>query len=250
MFIARALIVVVAAAQIGCAATEVQPPTPARLVVGENSLEKSIDFPNVPGDLAVIVYCEAQVSSQGRLERNFCFRSENVDQAFRDAIDTTAESAKSTPAVVSGKPYRVRLWYRVAFVRKDDRSIVRVYPNWGRDFDKYGNDYEGPQRTTRQTKPRACSTRRTFEVSAIDSFRFGFEDPSIILIASLSIDADGKPASDVVFESAGNIESSKCRSSLADSLKNAEYIPGHHNGISVETTYVLPVGDYRDMEFR
>jgi hypothetical protein len=76
------------------------------------------------------------------------------------------------------------------------------------------------------------------------------EKPSMFLIASLSIDADGKPASEVVFESAGNVEDSRCRSSVGDRLKNAEYIPGHHNGIPVETTYVLPVGDYRDMEFR
>jgi len=250
MLITRVLIIVVASAKIGFAATEVQPPTLAQLVSGEDSMEKQIVFPNVPGDLAVVIYCRALVSSHGQLERNFCFRSESADQVFRDAIDTAAKSAKSTPAVVSGKPHNVSLWYRVAFVRKDDRSIVRVYPNWGRDLDKYGNDYDGPQRTTRLQLPRSCSTRGVFEVGAIDSFGFGFEEPSMFLIASLSIDADGKPAGEVVFESAGNLEDSRCRSSISDRLKNAEYIPGHHNGHPVETTYVLPVGKYSDMEFR
>ena len=250
VFIVRALIIVVAATQIGLAVTEVQPPTPARLVKGEESLEKLIVFPNVPGDLILNVYCRAQVSSQGQMERNLCFRSEHVDQAFRDAIDVAAKSAKSTPAVVSGELHRVTLWYRVVFARKDDRSIVRVYPNWGRDFDKYGNDYEGPQRTTRMTTPRNCITRGIFEVSAADSIRLGFEKPSILLIASLSIDADGKPAGKVDFESAGNLDDSRCRSSIGDRLKNAEYIPGHHNGNPVETTYVLPVGSDRLFEFR
>jgi len=250
MFVARVLIIVIAATQIGFAATEVQPPTPARLVKGEESLEKLIVFPNDPGDLIVNVYCKAQVSSQGQMERNFCFRSERVEQAYRDAVDTAAKSAKLTPAVISGGPYRVTLWYRVVFARKDDRSIIRVYPNWGRDLDKYGNDYESPQRTTHFTYPRTCRTRSIFEVSPAESFRFGFEKPSILLIASLSIDADGKPVGKVAFESAGNLDDSRCRSSIGDRLKNAEYIPGHHNGNPVETTYILPLGDYRDMEFR
>jgi hypothetical protein len=248
MFLARTLIIVIATTQIGFAATEVRSPTLARLISGEESLEELIVFPNVPGDLIVNVYCTGQVSSQGKMKRNLCFRSEHVDQAFRDAIDAAAKSAKSTPAVVSGELYRVTLWYRVVFARKDDRSIVRVHPNWGRDFDKYGNDYEGPQRITRMTNPRFCT--RMINIDAADSVRFGFEKPSIFFVASLSIDAGGKPASEVAFESAGNLELSHCRSSVRDRLRNAEYIPGHHNGNPVETTYVLPLGNYRDMEFR
>jgi len=250
MFIARVLILVAATTQIGFAATELQPPTPARLVKGEDTLEKLIVFPDVPGDLSVNIYCKAQISTQGRMERNFCFRSEDVDQAFRDAVDTAAKSAKSIPAVISNGPFRVTLWYRVVFARKGDRSIVRVYANWGRDHDKYGNDYEAPQRTTRITYPNSCRTSGVFEVSPADSFGFGFEKPSILLIASLSIDAEGKPVGEVNFESAGNLEDYRCRSSIGDRLKSAEYIPGYHNGYPVEATYVFPFGDYRDMEFR
>lgn len=250
MFLARSLFLVVAATQLCFAETQAHASTPARFVEGEESLENLVAFPDVPGNLTLNVYCRAVIGPKGQMKQNFCFRSEKVDQAFRDAIDTAAKSAKLLPAIVSGEPHRVIFWYRVMFVRVDGKSMIRVFPNWARDIDKYGNDYEGPQRVSRLMLPRACSTRGLVTMDAADSLRSKFENPSVFLIATLTIDASGEPLDDVVFESTSNVEDSRCRSRIREELERADYIPGYRNGEPVEATFVQPVGSYEDMEFR
>jgi hypothetical protein len=250
MFIARVLILVAATTQIGFAATETHPQSLARFVTGEQSLEELIVFPDVPGDFIVHVYCRAIVSSQGQMERNFCFRSEQVEQVFRDAIDAAAKSAEVIPAELSGESQRVSLWYRVVFAKKDSKSIVRVYPNWGRDFDKYGHDYEAPQRITHGIYPSACRLSSIHGISSLESRRLRNSKLFLFFIASLTIDVDGKPTGEVVIESFGNFDPPLCRSRYERRLKSGKYIPGHQNGQPVEATYVVAVGNYKDMKFR
>lgn len=246
----KSLIMVVTATQLCFAVTQAHAATPARFADGEESLENLIAFPDVPGDVSADVYCRAVISTDGEMNQNFCFRSENVDQAFRDAIDDAARSARLSPAVVSGEPHRVIFSYRVVFVRAADRSLIRVFPNWARDTDKYGNDYDGPQRLSRLMRPRTCSTRGVVSMSSADSFRANFDEPSISLIATLTIDARGEPMDDVAFESASNADDSSCRSSVTERLAEADYIPGYHNGEPVDATFVQTIGDREDMEFR
>jgi len=250
MFIARVLILVAATTQIGFAATETHPQSPARFVTGEQSLEELIVFPDVPGDIIVQVSCVANVSSLGEVERNFCFRSEHVEQVFRDAIDAAAKSAEVIPAEVSGESQWPSLWYRVVFAKKDSESVVRVYPNWGRDFDKYGHEYEAPQLITHWTYPPECRVPRIYGTNALESRRLRNSKLFVFFIASLTIDVDGKPTGEVEIESFGNFDLPLCRSGYERRLKNAKYIPGHQNGQTVEATYLVAVGNYTEMKFR
>ena len=252
MFHSKSLIMVVTATQLCFAATrgEASTPTPARFVEGEESLENLVAFPDVTGDVSANVYCRAVISTDGEMKQNFCFRSANVDQAFHDSIDDAARSAKLSPAVVSGEPRRVIFSYRVVFVRADDRSLIRVFPNWARDTDKYGDEYDGPQRLSRLMRPRTCITRGVVSMNSAESFRASFDEPSVSLIATLTIDASGEPMDDVAFESASNVDNASCRSSVTARLADADYIPGHHNGEPVDATFVQTIGDREDMEFR
>ena len=250
MLLVRSLIPAIIAAQFCFAATQAHAATPARFSADEASLENLLLFPDVSADVTAEVYCRAVISVDGEMRQNFCFRSESVDQEFRDAIDTAAESARLSPAVVSDEPRRVIYWYRVVFVRAGERSLIRVFPNWGRDTEKYGNEYIGPQRVSRLMLPRSCSTRGAVTINPADSVRSNFDDFSISLVATLTIDASGAPVDDIAFESASSVDDARCRTSIRDLLKRSEYIPGYHNGEPVDATYVQPVGVFEDMEFR
>lgn len=250
VFHSKSLIMVVTATQFCFAVTHANASTPARFAEGGESLENLIAFPDVPGDVGADVYCRAVISTDGEMKQNFCFRSANVDQAFRDSIDDAARSARLSPAVVSGEPHRVIFSYRVVFVRADDRSLIRVFPNWARDTDKYGNEYDGPQRLSRLMRPRTCITRGVVSMNSTESLRASFDEPSVSLIATLTIDASGEPMDDVAFESASNVDDASCRSSVTDRLADADYISGHHNGEPVDATFVQTIGDREDMEFQ
>lgn len=250
MFVARPLTYVLAATLLCFAATQAHASTPARFVEGEGSLESLLVFPDVQGDVTADVYCRAAVSPDGKLRRNYCFRSASVDEVFHDAIETAAQSARLIPAVVAGEPHRVFISYRVVFVRSGDRSLIRVFPNWARDTEEYGRDYIGPQRVSRLMRPDACITQNIRSVSSADSVRAGFDDISISLVATLTIDVNGEPLDDIAFESSSTVDDTRCRASVVDKMAEAEYIPAYHNGEPVEAAYVQTIGSREDMEFR
>ena len=87
-------------------------------------------------------------------------------------------------------------------------------------------------------------------MNSADSIRANFNDPTISLIATLTIDANGEPGNDVAFESASSVDDSVCRLRVEERLAEADYIPGHHNGQPVDAKFVQPIGDREDMEFR
>ena len=102
---------------------ESSPPTLARFVDGDQSLQKLIEFPDVDDNVLTIVYCLAHVQKNGEIVRNHCFPSETVDPSLPDAIDTAAKLARASPATVGNKLRSVRLYYRVVFINKDGMTI-------------------------------------------------------------------------------------------------------------------------------
>ena len=112
------------------AASGVYAAMPARFDGGVESFAESIVFPEVPGVYVANVYCKAIITPRGRMTRNFCVRSENVDQAFHDAIDKAATAARLVPALVSPAPNRKIFSYRVTFARHEGTAQIRVFPNW------------------------------------------------------------------------------------------------------------------------
>lgn len=207
-----------------CATSFPPPPaTLARFVDGDRSLQNLIAFPDVPGDVNAELYCVLGVSMQGTLAGNRCFSSAKVDQAFYRSIYAAAKAAKAIPATAAGKRHFVHLYYRVSFVRQSDASEISVYLNWGLDVDKYGPDYDAPQRYSYYHYPRACPQ---------------FSNNSFRGTAAVVIDADGMPKSEVVIDLMSPTPTERCTDRIEYITEHAKYIPGQHEGRSVEATFV------------
>ena len=240
----RSLIVLVVTMKIALATTATSSSTPARFVDGDRSLRNMISFPDIPGDVMVIVYCVATIDRTGFMRENTCFESANVDEVFRDAITKVARSSEVTPAVVSGEPLRTYLWYRVAFVQRDGQNAIGVFPNWGHNAAEYGNDYEGPQRVTRNRYPSACRTPDdvgdTYQTNVLakrDAYSF-------TALSSVTIGTDGKARSDVEVDATDFRGLKRCVDRITDILQHADYIPARHDGKEVEATYMETWGNY------
>ena len=197
------------------------PPTLARFVDGDDSLQKLIEFPVVDDDVAMIVFCLARVRKSGDIVRNHCFPSENVDQSFRDAIDTAVKSARASPATVDSKARSVRLYYHVNFFQKDGATEVGVHSNWGVDVDKYGLSYEAPQRYTDAIFPQFCSF-------------MDIESGHVAMV----IGTDGTVKGDVALELGDGNDVNRCENSIKNTYRNFKYIPGHQDGRPIEATFV------------
>lgn len=240
----RGLIVLIVTMKIALATTVTSYSTPARFVDGDRSLRNMISFPDVPGDVLVIVYCVATIDRTGFMRDNTCFESENVDDVFREAITKVARSSEVTPALISDEPLRTDLWYRVAFVQRGGQNAIGVFPNWGHNTAEYGNDYEGPQRATRSRYPSACRTPDdkgdTYQTNALAKR----ESYSFTALSSVTIGIDGKARSDVEVDATDFRGLKRCVDRITDILEGADYIPARHDGEPVEATYMETWGNY------
>jgi hypothetical protein len=204
----------------------------AKFSEGEHSLQNLIKFPDVEGDVSVAVYCFADILGSGGIEWTHCFESKSVDQAFIDVIEIAIKDAEATAALVGGKKYSVKLYYRVVFIRQGGESQIGVFPNWGHDVDKYGLGYHAPQWYDNKLAPNNC-----WDMSG--RFR---------AFSTMLVGTDGVAKSDVSFDrSAVNIKDKDCAGSLAALLKRSEYIPGEYEGRTVDATIVLAFGDWKNM---
>jgi hypothetical protein len=199
------------------------PPTLARFVDGDQSLQKLIEFPNVDGDVSITVFCELTVIASGELRDNFCYQTERGDRPFRIAVDAAVRLAKASPAVADGKSQTVKFHYRIVFYRKSGVTKLGVYSNWGDDVDKHGIDYEAPQRYSYDQIPDAC--RRAL---SRDSVR-----------VSMLVGTDGALTGEVVFAPKldRTMRNQRCAIAFKDIHKKAKYIPGHNGQTSIEATY-------------
>ena len=218
------MILSVALFLINNAIADASSPTLARFIDGEHSLQNLIEFPDVEGDVSLILNCELSVYPSGGITRNRCFPSEGVDPSFRKAVSAAAKLARASPAIVDGKARPVHLYYRVLFFQKDGTAEVGVFSNWGHDVDKYGISYEAPQRYSHYRMPNKC--------------RYLLR--GALLLSTVLIGKDGTLTSDVVFvpQLDRTPDQRKCANGIKALLEKAKYIPGHYAGTPVEATFV------------
>lgn len=121
--------------------------TPARLTLGEESIEELIE---VPDDMPLGRYkvrCEGMVLPNGEAGQFNCY-SDQVHALLIEATARAVREAKFTPATVNGKKLGVYMSLMVIIqITKDkDDPLVLAVPNNGADADRYGLFYSAPQR--------------------------------------------------------------------------------------------------------
>lgn len=223
----RTLISLIALTLSGATFAEQSTRTPAGFDDGELSLAHRIRFPDVEDDVTKTAFCEVVVEDNGRLYGNNCRITGSKNKLFYYAIrDATRRSMRAVPAIVNGKPRSALFHYQVLFVREDGRDSIRIFPNWGYASKTYGPEYHAPQRLL---EPRRWSC---------GGERFG-------ALATNRINEAGASVGKVSFRlSVGLTPSPHCISMIRDTHEKAEYVPAHHNGKPVESTYVELWGDF------
>lgn len=199
---------------------------PARFKNGLEAAAAEIEFPDYRKDIALYINCAASLDEFGQVERHYCLDySGSVDDRFRDRVDRFIRTTAISPAVVDGQPVPVELYFRVYFGRRGDLYAVGVLPNWGDDAEKYGVEYEAPQRYDLEPMSHAC---------AIDGG-----------MARITVDADGHAKGEASLIMSYGIPErySECEHWFSRSVANGSYIPAMQDGKPVPATYVEVTGD-------
>jgi hypothetical protein len=194
---------------------------PARFVGGLDAASEKVRFPDYKHDVMVYINCAAKLSADGEIERYFCLDYYGVaDTKFRKAAEEFISNAEFSPAQVNGEPKAVEVYFRVFFGRKGELYAAGVLPNWGDDVDKYGTEYETPQRYNEDPPAPKCG--------------------SVAGISRVKVTANGEATGEVdLIMSYGVPEHySSCETWMTQVVRDGRYIPAHNEGKAVTATYV------------
>lgn len=203
--------------------------TPARLETGEDSLESLIEFPELKGDTAALIRCQAIVEEDGNLDENGCIVEEAADQLFLKPIIDAAEDARALPAVADGDEKSIYLQYRVEFVQKGSERTINVYPNPGvqENIDAYGQDHVAAQRVIGE---------EIWQDECPENARY-------LVWLKAHVAPDGQPSSFSLTHGGGLNPTPRCQQAILDTVAGSLFFPALSDGEPVPSTYVEPFGN-------
>lgn len=194
--------------------------SPARFTDSKYSLQNKIKFPQVDGDISILVVCDAELSRSGRFRLTVCFSERDNQQivAFEKAVHRAAKFSRIQSAKINGRGKKVWFQYSVEFIKTGDRKSVNVYANHGHDSHRYGKEYTSAQRYKEGSRSYflGCIWKTNVWVKAI-------------------IDEKGIPTSSEII---GGNGTKQCKKSLKKSILKGEYIPATFNSKPVPSVYV------------
>lgn len=204
---------------------------PASFAVEEEKrlFESLLEFPDVSGDVSIMMMCASQVTTSGKMTETGCFVRNNIEAIFGKSIQAAAKKARVTPAIINGKKYMVYLQFRVEFIKEGDSKRVHIWPNPGdaENIEAYGNEYIAAQRVIgKESWMKVCPARAQFS-----------------LTARSHVNAEGK-ASDVSLQYGhGIVPTGNCQQAIIDTIVQSLFTPAMADGEPVPSAFVEPFGN-------
>ncbi len=97
-------------------ASDEDPPvfTPAHFYsAGEFAFQKIIRFPEISGDVPILLRCSGFVSRRGTFAEHSCFPLTEIEREYAKYVDTAANKARLKAATVNGKTKWIWFQYLV-----------------------------------------------------------------------------------------------------------------------------------------
>lgn len=174
-----------------------------------------------PDAAAILVNCRVAYGISNN-NRSRCYLAEpSHRKRFISEVERIADKAKIDWAEVAGNVERTTIYFRVLLTRDGDHSQINYFENWGHDADKYGYEYQAPQRLL--LYPRG-------------PVKNGCRGQNLIYVVNVGI--DGKATGDVNFDKVKGEITFECKEYIRQRVTEFIFIPGRHNGKIIEAHYV------------
>ncbi len=204
---------------------------PARLVVGENSIEELLRLPESLEAGRYAVHCEAHILRTGHAVRPYCYTmAEPVPANLVRAVIKAAKRARYVPAVRAGEPIEVYVLLMVLIDSTLGEPMILAVPNNGVQRKKFGLLYSSPQRLIRNAR-RAASRPILRDIPS--------GRPHLLIWSQFQVDELGN----VLDFRLEEIHGARPRAiQLSDyDASNEKFVPGYHEGRPVAMLFVEPI---------
>lgn len=205
---------------------------PANFDVAEakQRMDRLVLFPEVKGNVSVMLTCFSQVQSSGKMEKTGCFTKDQYDQPYAMAVNKAAKKARMNPALIGGKAKRIYLQFRVEFIAEGDEKNIYFHmnPGYQENIDAYGYQHIAGQRVfhDKEIWLEACPKRARFAVWA-----------------RAYLSEDGKAENPSIVHADGVMPTSTCQDAIRQTIVASEYTPTIADGEAVPSTFVELFGN-------
>lgn len=190
----------------------------------DRRLDNRIEFPEVKGDVSVMISCFSQIERNGKMDTTGCIARDNFHAPFAAAIMDAAKKARVRPAVIDGKERKIYLQFRVEFVAKDDARDITLYLNPGNseNVDAYGPDHIAAQRVIgKEPWQDVCPQRAQF-----------------LVLARAFVGEDGRAQSPSLERMGGIMPAPDCQEAIKQTILESAYTPAMADGYPVPSAFV------------
>jgi len=195
----------------------------------ERWLGSLIQFPEIEGNVSVMLNCVSQVQTSGKLSKSGCYLENQFDTPFAAAVQKAAKKARMNPAVIDGKKREIYLQFRVEFIQEGDKREILLYSNPAEpeNLKEYGMHHIAAQRTIdKEAWMKVCPQRAGF-----------------IVVARAHVSMEGIASNVSLHHNAGIVPTGPCQQAIIDSILSSNYAPTTVDGIAVPSTFVEPFGN-------
>jgi hypothetical protein len=195
----------------------------------EKQIDQLIEFPDVGGDLSVMLLCFSRVQPNGRMENTGCYVTKNYDEPFAMAVNKAAKKARMTPALIDGKAREIYLQFRVEF--SAEKEVRNIYffanPGYEENVVAYGFDHIAGQRMIgREDWMEVCPKRADFR-----------------MLARAYLGEDGRADSPSLEHTGGILPTANCQDAIKKTLLESRYTPAYADGQPVPSSFIEAFGN-------
>jgi len=193
-------------------------------------MDRLIVFPEIKGDVTVMLLCFSRVQPNGKMENTGCYLQNNYDEPFVMAVNKAAKKARMNPAVIDGKTREIYLQFRVEFIAEKEQRDIHFYlnPGYEENILAYGFDHIAGQRAIGRNEPwsNACPKRAKFSV-----------------LAKAYLGEDGSAGSPSLSHLDGVLPTPACQDAIKQTILNSRYTPALADGEPVPSTFIEAFGN-------
>lgn len=193
----------------------------------DRRMDTLLVFPEIKGDISVVMNCFARVKQNGRMDGTSCYLQNNYDEPFARAINTAAKKAKMNPAVIGGKTREIFLQFRVEFIKEGENQTIDYYlnPGYEENVKAYGFRHVAGQRAIGKKEPwdDACPKRAHYAVWV-----------------RAYLGPDGRAESPSIQHADGIMPTQTCVDAIKRTILGSLFTPALADGEPVPSTFIEP----------
>jgi hypothetical protein len=195
----------------------------------KHSFPDLLVFPDVSGNLSIMMLCWSQIEISGKMTDTFCMIRNNTEAAFGKSVQDAAKKARMVPAVIDGKRRKVYLQFRVEYIKEGDSKQVIVYSNPGdaENIEAYGKQHIAAQRVIgKEAWIKTCPGRADFG-----------------LTARAHVSIEGVASSVSLAHGYGIVPPGLCQQAIIETIESSPFIPAFADGEPVPSAFLEPFGN-------